>query len=232
MTPRIAILASGGGTTAEAFVRASQSGEIKVDVGLVIVSRRQAGAFERVSNLNKEYGLDIRCILINNLTHPSMPGEETRKGFQTVAEEQAILEELQNGGYDLIALMGYMKRIGPRLIEAFGWLPEYSSLFQASMINTHPGLLPDTKAMYGLQIQQYVLDNKLPYAGQTLHVVSEAYDDGPIIAEHKVPVEPNDTAETLFERVQAAEKKHLPKDIEDFVKARQAYISSQSEVSL
>ncbi len=226
MRSRIAILASGGGTTAEAFIRAGQRGETAVDVGLVICSRRDAGIFERITNLNKEFGLHIECILINHQTHLAAYGEHVGRGDQTVGEETAILAAILGGNYDLVALMGYMKRVGANLIEAFGWQPTYSSLFQARMVNTHPGLLPDTKGFYGQSIQQYVLDHHLPYGGQTLHVVSGEYDEGPIIAEHHVPVEPGDTAETLFARVQAAEKKFLPGDIEDFIKARQAYLAS------
>ena len=223
MKPRIAILASGSGTTAEAFIRAGQRGEINVDVGLVIVSRKDAGIFQRIADLNNEYGLNIECVLINNQTHPAAGAEHVGQGEQTAGEEAAILAKLLSGSYDLVALMGYMKKIGPNLVQAFGWLPEYKSLFQAKMVNTHPGLLPDTKAFYGEKIQQYVLDHKLPYSGQTLHVVSEEYDAGPIIAEHKVPVEPGDTAETLFARVQSVEKKFLPKDVEDFIKGRIAF---------
>jgi phosphoribosylglycinamide formyltransferase-1 len=228
MKPRIAILASGGGTTAEAFIRARQRNEIQVDVGLVICSRKDAGIFDRIADLNQEFDLHIECILINQQTHPASQAEHVDRGCQTAGEEAAILASLLSGSYDLIALMGYMKRIGPSLIQAFGWLPEYTSMFQAKMVNTHPGLLPDTKGFYGENIQKYVLDNHLPYGGQTLHVVSEEYDAGPIIAEHKVPVEPGDTSETLFARVQAVEKQYLPKDIEDFIKARWAYTREQT----
>jgi len=227
MKPRIAVLASGGGTTVEAFIRADQRGEINVSVGLVIVSRQDAGVFRRIENLNKEFGLNTQTILINAKTHPAAVGEDVGRGEQTAGEEAAILTEILRGSYDLVALMGYMKRIGPNLIDSFGWLPSYSSAFQAKMLNTHPGLLPDTKGFYGESIQQYVLDHKLPYAGQTLHAVSEEYDAGPIIAEHKVEVLPNDTSETLFARVQAVEKKYLPKDIEDFIKARSAFLESE-----
>jgi phosphoribosylglycinamide formyltransferase-1 len=223
MRPRIAILASGGGTTAEAFIRAAQAGEIKVDVGLVISSRADAGVIQRVADLNAEFGLNISCVVINHKTHPAAQGENIEPGHQTAGEEAAILASLLSGSYDLVALMGYMKLIGPNLIQAFGWLPEYTSAFQAKMVNTHPGLLPDTAAFYGANIQQYVLDHQLPYGGQTLHVVSAEYDAGPVIAEHKVPVEPGDTSESLFARVQAVEKKYLPRDIEDFIKARLAY---------
>ena len=228
MRPRIAILASGGGTTAEAFIRAGQNGKIDVDVGLVISSREDAGIFQRIANLNKEFNLSIDVITINHRTHPVAHGEHVGRGDQTVGEELAILSMLLSGSFDLVALMGYMKRVGPHLVESFGWRPEYTSIFQAKMVNTHPGLLPDTRAYYGSHIQGYVLDHHLPYAGQTLHVVAAEYDTGPIIAEHKVPVEPNDNVETLFARVQETEKKYLPKDIEDFIRARMAYNQEQS----
>lgn len=223
---RIAIMASGGGTTAEAFIRASQAGKINAQVDLIIVSREDAGIFDRIAGLNQEFGLKIQCKLFNAKTHPAVAGEEVARGDQTRAEEAAILQTLQNGNFDLIALMGYMKRIGPRLIDAFGWLPSYTSMYQAMMVNTHPGLLPDTKGFYGAHIQQYVLDHNLPYGGQTLHLVSEQYDDGPILAEHRVPVEPDDTAESLFARVQAVEKQYLPGDIEAFILGRRAYLST------
>jgi len=223
MKPRIAILASGGGTTAEAFIRAAQRGDINVEVGLVIVSRQDAGIFQRIKDLNQEFDIHIETILINHKTHPAAHDETVGPGDPTGGEEAAILAALLGGNFDLVALMGYMKRVGPSLIQAFGWLPEYKSAFQARMVNTHPGLLPDTKGFYGLHIQEYVLEHQLPYGGQTLHVVSAEYDAGPIIAEHKVPVEPGDTPATLFDRVQAVEKQYLPRDIEDFIKARLAY---------
>lgn len=229
MKPRVAILASGGGTTAEAFIRAAQAGNIQVEVPLVIVSRADAGIFGRIETLNAEFGLQIEAVLINHKTHPVVGGESPRRGFQTAAEERAILEHLYASNLDLVALMGYMKHIGPTLIEAFGWLPQYHSMYQAMMTNTHPGLLPDTKGFYGQNIQSYVLDKGLPYGGQTLHLVSQEYDDGPIIAEHRVPVEAGDTPERLFARVQAAEKRYLPTDIEAFIMARRAYNESESK---
>jgi folate-dependent phosphoribosylglycinamide formyltransferase PurN len=189
----------------------------------VIVSRKDAGIFKRIEDLNAEFGLHIECVLINHQTHPADAAEHVGRGAQTAGEEAAILAAILGGNYDLVASLGYMKRIGPDLVDAFGWRPEYTSAFQARMVNTHPGLLPDTKSFYGLHIQEYVLEHHLPYAGQSLHVVSKDYDDGPIIAEHKVPVEPGDTPESLFERVQAVEKQNLPRDIEDFIKARLAY---------
>ena len=110
-----------------------------------------------------------------------------------------------------------MKRIGPNLVQTFGWLPEYKSAFQARMVNTHPGLLPETKGLYGIGVQQHVLEHGLSHGGQTLHVVAEDYDDGPVIAEHKVAVKPEDTPDSLFDRVKGVEKEHLPQDIAAFI---------------
>lgn len=227
MNPRIAVLASGGGTTAEAFIRAGQRGDITTVVELVICSRKEAGVFQRIADLNAEFGLHIECRLINSVTHPAASGEAVERGHQTAGEEAAILAALTEGDFDLIVQMGYMKRTGSRIVRAFGWLPEYTSMYQARLVNTHPGLLPDTKAMYGEQIQHYILDKGLPFGGQTLHLVAEDYDDGPVIAEHKVPVEQDDTAERLFARVQAIEKQYLPGDIEDFIKGRQAFMKDK-----
>jgi phosphoribosylglycinamide formyltransferase-1 len=223
MKPRIAVLASGSGTTTEAFVRSSYQGKINTDVAVVIVSREDAGIFKRIEKLNSQLDLDIKTRLINSQTHPAAANEKLSRGRQSLAEQQAIKDCIEEADVELIVLMGYMKRIGSELIEAYGWLPSYTSLYQGQMVNTHPGLLPDTKGMYGQQIQEYVLEHKLPYGGQSLHLVSEDYDDGPIIAEHRVPVEPGDDPETLFARVQTIEKQYLPGDIEAFIEARLAY---------
>jgi folate-dependent phosphoribosylglycinamide formyltransferase PurN len=71
-----------------------------------------------------------------------------------------------------------------------------------------------------VHVQEFVLQNNLKYAGQTLHIVAEDYDVGPTIAEHKVIVRQNDTPASLFERVKKTEKKYLPKDIDDFINKR------------
>lgn len=224
MKSRVAILASGEGTTAEAFIRACQDGTVDCRVDLVICSRKDAGIFARIADLNAEFGMDIPCELINAKTHPPEAEETVRRGRQTQAEEMAILDVLLRGKFDLIAQMGYMKHTGPRIVSRFGWRSEYTSIYQAMMVNTHPGLLPETEGLHGSLIQRYVLDNGLKYGGHTLHVVADGYDDGPVITEHKVPVESGDTAESLFVRVQASEKKYLPGDIQDFIDKRREYL--------
>lgn len=225
MKPRIVILASGSGTTAEAFIRASASGQIEPEVGLIICNNKKAGIFARLEALNSELSLNIPIVLINSKTHPDTA--ETPHGHQSQAEEMAILEVVRQGNFDLIALMGYMKKVGPKLVKEFGWQFEYTDPRQAMMVNTHPGLLPETKSLYGIHVQEYVLQQALPFSGQTLHVVAEDYDDGPTIAEHKVTVRAGDTPETLFARVQETEKRYLPADIAAFIESRRKF--SQEE---
>ena len=229
MKPKVVILASGGGTTAEAFIRANANGDIAVDVSKIIVSRKDAGIFDRISRLNQELGLDIQCILINHQTHPASDDEQVARGCQTKAEEQAMIDSINASGADLVVLLGYMKRLGPDIVRTFGWRSDYTDPCEAMMLNTHPGLLPITKGLYGQFCQEKVLELGLPEAGQTLHIVAEDYDDGPVIAEHRVKVEPNDTAETLFERVQLTEKQYISGDIEAFIHKRQQFLNMRGE---
>jgi phosphoribosylglycinamide formyltransferase 1 len=218
--PVIAILASGEGTTAEAFIRASAEGHIEPTVGLVIASNAKAGILRRVASLNKEYGLSIAAVHLGKATHPPRPGEDVRPGEQTADEEAALLEILQAGNLDAVVLMGYAKKVGPQLVRTYGWRADYQSPHQAMMLNTHPGLLPETKGMFGIHVQEHVLDNNLTHGGQTLHVVAEDYDEGPVVAEHRVEVVANDTPDELFNRVRSIEKQQVPLDVAQFITER------------
>lgn len=223
----IAILASGSGTTAEAFIRGSQAISAPLhEVRLVICNAPKAGIFERVERLNAEFGLGIETALINSHTHPAHSGEMVTRGKQTTAEQQAILTMLHSRGIRLVVLLGYMKRVGQLLVDTYGWRPEYRSIYQARMLNTHPGLLPLTKGFYGIHVQEAALTGS--EAGQTLHVVAAEYDDGPIVAEHRIAIKPNETASELFARVQLVEKAHITADIADFLHAQYRY---EKEVS-
>lgn len=218
-------MASGNGSTAETFIRACVTGTVDGEVVLIICNNADAGIIGRVADLNEEFNLHIETKVINGTTHPAVAGEIVKKGYQTRAEEAAILETLKSGDFDLIALMGYMKRVGPTIVHEFGWRSEYDSPYQAKLLNTHPGLLPDSIGFYGVHVQEHVLAKGFSESGQTLHVVSENYDEGPTVFENRVAVLPDDTAESLFGRVQATEKQNLPGNIDAFLKARRNYLS-------
>lgn len=208
---RVAILASGdretggGGSTMEAFVRNCALGLIAVEVGLVICNNsRQSvpGLYKRVEKLNKEFGLDLEVAKINGLTHPAAEGEELEPGAQSLAEAAACAEAIAKSGADLFLLAGFMKRVGDLGLKG---------------LNTHPGPLPLTKGKHGEDVQQKVLDEGFPYSAHTVHEVDAEYDSGDIVAWRPVLVQPGDTAEPLFDRVQAVEKACLPGDVERYL---------------
>lgn len=206
--PSIVILASGGGSTAEAVIRATESGILDARVGLIICSRppSEAGIYDRTADLNTEFDLDIPVRHISGHTHPKGARD---KGEQTEAEAEAIAEAIakeRGGRFILTLLAGYLRKVHPLVFE------------NEIVINTHRGPLPQTAGMYGSDIERYVLKNRLPYSEHVVHTVDGGYDTGLVIARHRVPVLPHHTVESLFEDVHAVEIRELPKDINDLLK--------------
>ena len=222
--PGVAILASGGGSTAEAFIHATQSDLISAHVSLVICSkpREEAGIWDRVDRLNSDYGLDIPVVHISHKTHPWQPDEVPERG-QTNAESEAIYRAVVASGARIAALMGYMRIVRGTLVEALGWQEDYTSPYQAALINTHPGPLPETADTYGIHASQRVLDLDLAFSAHTMHMVAAGVDTGPIINEALVPVLEGDTADDLFERVQIIEKAQLPAVIDGFLREQELF---------
>jgi len=199
--PKIAILASGGGTTAEALIHSTQSGVLNADVSLVITNNENAGVLQKIERFNKQ-GLGIRTLIINGKTHPGEAG----RGEQTQAETQAIYDAVKEANIDLILLLGYLRKVMPPLLEL-------------KILNTHPGLLPATRALHGEDVQAFVLQNHHEFTGQTLHEVIAEYDSGKTIAEHKLAVMPWDTVETLNVAVQTMEKAYIGVDVDNYLKS-------------
>ncbi len=228
MNAKVAILASGEGTTTEAFIVACAKGEVAAEPVLVICNKESAGIFKRVEMCNQKYGFQTKTALINAKNYPVTDNEVLIPGGQTKAEEAEILKLLSDNNIDLVLLLGYLRRVGPKLVHEYGWRSSYISPYDARMLNTHPGLLPSTKGYYGLHVQEYILQMGLVEAGQTLHVVSENYDEGPIIKENKVEVLPNDTPDSLFDRVRETERRCVPIDVQDFIANRNRYLKERS----
>ena len=223
----VAVLASGEGTTTEALIRAGAEGEISCEVGLVIASKQSAGVLNRVTRLNKEYGCGVVATCVDRSRYPPFSGERLRRGDQTARESGAIEQLLVAGDFALVVLMGYLKRVSPSLVHRFGWRPEYTSVYQAQMLNIHPGPLPETKGMYGIGVQDHVLQRRLPYAAHVVHVVAEEYDEGMIVVEHRTAVRPSDTAATLSARVQSMQREQVPRDLATFIDERRRYLEGQ-----
>jgi len=108
------------------------------------------------------------------------------------AHEAEIDAALQLAGVEIVCLAGYMRLLTPRLIDAW----------QGRMLNIHPSLLP---AFPGLDTHARALAAGAKLHGCTVHLVTQAMDDGPILAQAAVPVLPDDTADRLAQRVLAQE---------------------------
>ena len=118
------------------------------------------------------------------------------------AAPDAWLQALRENRIDLLVLAGYLKLVPADVVAAY----------RGRIMNTHPSLLPafGGKGMYGERVHRAVLASGARETGVTIHLVDEAYDRGPILAQSRVPVREGDTAEDLAARVLEAEHRLLP----------------------
>ena len=177
---RIGVLASGGGSNMQAIIDRCEDGTLPAEVVCVISNNSTSGAMERAA----KHG--IAAYHMSSVTHPD-PG----------ALDTAMCEAMRKHGVGLVALCGYMKKIGPRMLKAF----------EPYILNIHPALLPKFggKGMYGIHVHEAVLAAGETESGVTVHLVNAQYDTGPIVAQRRAPVVPGDTPESLQQRVLAVE---------------------------
>lgn len=181
---RLGVLASGKGTTLQAVLDACNAGTLPLAVSVVISNNGGSGALERARNAG------IPALHLSSRTQPS-PAEL----------DLAMRGALTEHGVDLVLLAGYMKKLGPATLAAFG----------GRILNTHPALLPKFggQGMFGMHVHEAVLASGEVVTGITVHWVEAEYDTGPVIAQAEVPVLPGDTPEALAARVQATERSFL-----------------------
>jgi phosphoribosylglycinamide formyltransferase-1 len=194
--PRLAFLASGSGSTFEAAVRASQRGALAADVVLLITSRAGVGAAEQADRLGVEHVV---------LDEKAIGRDECDARMRSTLEEHHV---------DLVVLAGFLRKIGPRTLEAF----------KGRIINTHPAPLPrfGGQGMYGERVHQAVLDAGVSSTAATVHWADADYDTGAVIAVEKIPVFGSDDVPSLRARVQAVEKDLLIQTINRLLRARAA----------
>jgi len=181
---RIAVLASGSGTTLQAVIDACEQGTLPGEVVLVISNNSGSGAMQRATR----HG--IPACHLSGVTHG---GDD--------ALDRAIAAALREHTPDIVLLAGYMKKLGPHTLSAY----------RGRVINTHPSLLPHHggKGMYGSRVHTAVVTAGEKVTGISVHLVDADYDTGVVLARREVPVEPGDDAATLAARVQAVERPFL-----------------------
>ena len=189
----IVVFASGGGTTLQAIINAIENKQLEnCKINLVISNSPDAYALERAKNSQ------IETYIIQN------------KKFEEIDNELDNL--LKNYDIDLIVLAGYLRKIGPKLIQKY------------TIINTHPSLIPKFcgKGMYGMKVHRAVVKAHETISGATVHYVNENYDEGNIISQTTIDVLPSDTADDVAEKVKAAEKIQLIEVIRKLSKNKKA----------
>ncbi len=175
--PRLGVLASGSGSNLQALLDASFRGDLPADVVLVISSNSTSGALHRAANAG------VPAIHISARTHGD--------------PDLAMLACLEEHGIDVVVLAGYTKLLGGRVLARY---PE-------RVVNIHPAPLPGFggPGMYGRHVHEAVLASGSCESGPTVHLVTERYDEGPVLAWIPVPVKQDDTPDTLAQRVLKAE---------------------------
>lgn len=124
------------------------------------------------------------------------------------AEDGEVIQILEEINPDLIVLAGFLWKFPSHILKKF-----------PNIINIHPALLPKYggKGMYGARVHQAILDNKEVESGISIHKVNEIYDDGAILFQERIAIDPEETIESLQQKIHTLEHKHFPEVIENLL---------------
>ena len=173
---KLGFLVSGQGSNLRAIVERCKDGRLNATPVVVIAHRTDIPALEYA----RDNSIPACCVYEKTHNTPT-------------ACDSAITERLKQYDVDWVILAGYIKKVGSTLLGTF----------QNRVFNIHPSLLPrhGGVGMYGRHVHQAVLDAGDKKTGVTVHLVNEAYDQGRILAQTSVAVQPDDTSESLAARV-------------------------------
>lgn len=190
---KIAVFASGNGTNLQAIIDAVRRGELAASIELVVCDRLGAYCLTHA----REAGIPYFMF------YP-------RKYPSKAAYEELILQQLMEAGVEYIVLAGYMRIIGPTLLNAY----------PKRIINIHPSLLP---SFPGKDAIGQALAAGVPLTGVTIHYVDEGIDTGPIIAQRPVFIDPGETRESLEPKIHAVEHEFYPQVLQEIITQRRVY---------
>ena len=179
----IGVLISGRGSNLQAIVDATAARQLDATIAAVISNRSDAPGLARAREAGIEaICLDPRCY-------------DTRDAF-----DRALVDLLRARDVALVCLAGFMRLVGPPLLEAF----------PNRILNIHPSLLP---AFPGLDAQRRALEHGVRISGATVHLVTSDLDAGPIVMQAAVPVHDDDTVDSLSARILIEEHRIYPEAI-------------------
>jgi phosphoribosylglycinamide formyltransferase-1 len=186
----VVVLLSGTGSNLQAMLDSFKDGDIPVRIRAVISNRTDAFGLQRA----RDAGIET-CVLDHK-------GYEGREAF-----DAALIDLIDTFQPQLVVLAGFM-----RILSA-GFVRHY----QGRLLNIHPSLLPHYK---GLHTHQRVLDAGDAVHGCTVHFVTEELDGGPLVVQAVIPVESDDSATSLAQRVHAQEHQIYPLAVRWFAEGR------------
>ena len=179
---RLGVLGSGKGSNFAAIADAIAAGKIPAETAIVLSDVENAG----ILSLARD----------RQITAAFVPPGKFRTKLDEEAE-RAFVKALQDARVDLVVLAGFMRVLKGDFLRAF----------EGRIVNIHPSLLP---SFPGLEAWKQALDHGVKVAGCTVHYVDAGVDSGAIIGQQTVPVLDGDTAETLHQRIHAAEYQLYP----------------------
>jgi len=186
----IVILISGSGTNLQAIIDAVNNNQINATIAAVISNRADAKGLQRAQRAQ------INTVLIE------------QKEYQDRASyDEALISEIDKFKPDLIVLAGFMRILSNRFI----------SHYQDAILNIHPSLLPQFK---GLHTHRRALESSTQVHGASVHFVNNELDSGPVVIQAEVPVQVDDTEESLAQRVLQQEHIIYPMTITWFIDGR------------
>ena len=179
-TPSLVMLISGRGSNMEAFIRAIAEGILDARITAVISNVTSAPGLD----LARQAGLPTRI-----LPHGDYPDRESF--------DAALGNEVASHKPDLVILAGFMRILTPGFVDRFAGM----------LLNIHPSLLPKYP---GLNTHQRAIDAGDAEAGATVHYVTGELDGGPAIMQVRLPIQPEDTADSLAQRLLPLEHQLYP----------------------
>lgn len=187
-SPAVGVLCSGGGSNLQVLIDRARTGELGGRIAWVVSNNGSAFALERA----RQAGIEAVHASAKSLGSPE-------------AVESRLLELIERDRVQVLVLAGYMKALPESVLRR---LP-------GRVVNIHPALLPafGGKGMYGHHVHEAVIARGAQWTGVTIHLVTENYDEGPILRQRVVAVRPDDTSETLGARVLAVEHDTLWREV-------------------
>jgi len=176
-----------------AILNDCKAGKLDAEPAVVISNNVDAGALEYAGDA------EIPAFHLSTQTHPEKI-------------DDVITDTLKSHAVDWVILAGYMKKIGPQLLEEF----------QGKIFNIHPSLLPKHggKGMFGIHVHESVLASGDSETGVTIHLVDGEYDQGRVLAQEVVKVEEGDTPEVLAARVLKLEHQLYSETLQGVIEGR------------